>query len=198
MRRKTISYAISIALSLAFIGPVLAQTTDVNQEGAEGALEEVIVTGSRIRRDSFNVSTPLINMENDQIRDTGLGSMSEILIDEVPQIFESSSNTNSQSSVSQTGLSTINLRQLGSNRTLTLIDGVTFAEAEEKALQRQFEQAEQRFEVGLTAVTDVHEARASYDNARARAIVARNDLADAKEALKELTGQYFEENDALQ
>jgi outer membrane protein len=81
---------------------------------------------------------------------------------------------------------------------LTLMDGVTFAEAEEKALQRQFEQAEQRFEVGLTAVTDVHEARASYDNARARAIVARNDLADAKEALRELTGQYFEAYDALQ
>jgi len=81
---------------------------------------------------------------------------------------------------------------------LTLTDGVTFAEAEEKAFQRQFEQAEQRFEVGLTAVTDVHEARASYDNSRARAIVARNDLADAKEALRELTGQYFEEYDALQ
>lgn len=81
---------------------------------------------------------------------------------------------------------------------LTTIDGVTFAEAEEKALQRQFEQAEQRFEVGLTAVTDVHEARASYDNARARAIVARNRLADAKEGLRELTGQYFEQLDPLQ
>jgi outer membrane protein len=81
---------------------------------------------------------------------------------------------------------------------LTLSDGVTFREAEEKAFKRQFEQAEQRFEVGLTAVTDVHEARASYDNARARAIVSRNNLADAKEALHELTGQYFEEYDALQ
>lgn len=81
---------------------------------------------------------------------------------------------------------------------LTLTDGVTFAEAEEKAFQRQFEQAEQRFEVGLTAVTDVHEARAVYDTARARAIVARNNLADAKEALHELTGQYFEVYDALQ
>jgi len=80
---------------------------------------------------------------------------------------------------------------------LTLTDGVTFAEAEEKAFQRQYEQAEQRFEVGLTAVTDVHEARASYDNARARAIVARNDLEDAKEALRELTGEYFEDYDAL-
>lgn len=81
---------------------------------------------------------------------------------------------------------------------LTLTDGVIFAEAEEKAFQRQFEQAEQRFEVGLTAVTDVHEARATYDNARARAIVARNDLEDAKEALRELTGQYFDQFDALQ
>ncbi len=81
---------------------------------------------------------------------------------------------------------------------LTAQDGVIFAEAEEKALQRQFEQAEQRFEVGLTAVTDVHEARASYDNARARAIVSRNTLADTKEALVELTGQYFDDYDPLQ
>jgi len=81
---------------------------------------------------------------------------------------------------------------------LTLTDGVTFAESEEKAFQRQYEQAEQRFEVGLTAVTDVHEARASYDNARARAIVARNDLDDAKEGLRELTGQSFDEFDKLQ
>ena len=81
---------------------------------------------------------------------------------------------------------------------LTAQDGVIFADAEERALQRQFEQAEQRFEVGLTAVTDVHEARASYDNARARAIVSKNSLADAKEALYELTGQYFNDYDPLQ
>lgn len=81
---------------------------------------------------------------------------------------------------------------------LSAQDGVIFAEAEEKALQRQYEQAEQRFEVGLTAVTDVHEARASYDNARARAIVSRNSLADTKEALYELTRQYFDDYDPLQ
>ena len=83
-------------------------------------------------------------------------------------------------------------------KVLSASDGVIFAEAEEKALQRQFEQAQQRFEVGLTAVTDVHEARASYDNARARAIVQRNVLADTQEGLYELTGQYFEKVDPLQ
>lgn len=81
---------------------------------------------------------------------------------------------------------------------LTAQDGVIFAEAEEKALQRQFEQAEQRFEVGLTAVTDVHEARASYDTARARAIVSRNILADKIEVIYELTRQYFTEFNPLQ
>ncbi len=81
---------------------------------------------------------------------------------------------------------------------LTAEDGVTFAEAEEKALQRQFEQAEQRFEVGLTAVTDVHEARAQYDRARARSIVARNQRDDAYEGLRELTGQSFTTVDELQ
>lgn len=80
---------------------------------------------------------------------------------------------------------------------LTSRDSLTFAQAEQKALQRQFEQAEQRFEVGLTAVTDVLDARASYDQARARVIVAENVLQDNYEALRELTGTYFENLEVL-
>jgi outer membrane receptor protein involved in Fe transport len=76
-----------------------------------------------LKRDSFNVSTPLVSLDSDALTDAGLGSMALILIDEVPAIFESSSNTNTQSSIGSTGLTTINLRQLGTNRTLTLIDG---------------------------------------------------------------------------
>ena len=72
---------------------------------------------------------------------------------------------------------------------LTAKDALAFARAEEEALERQLEQAEQRFEVGLTAITDVHEARARYDNARARVITADNTLNDAREALAEVTGQ---------
>lgn len=80
---------------------------------------------------------------------------------------------------------------------LTALDSVRFAKAEETALKRQFEQAEQRFEVGLAAVTDVHEARATYDAARARVIVAENVLEDAQEALREVTGAAFERFDQL-
>ncbi|GMU44076.1 MAG: transporter [Lysobacterales bacterium] len=72
---------------------------------------------------------------------------------------------------------------------LTATTNLDAAHAEEKAVKRQLEQAEQRFEVGLSAITDVHEARARYDAARAAAILARNQLDDAYEALTELTGK---------
>ncbi len=74
---------------------------------------------------------------------------------------------------------------------LTQIDAVSFADAEEKAIQRQLDQAEQRYEVGLAAITDVHEARAQYDGARASVISAKNLLDDTKEALFEITQTHF-------
>ena len=72
---------------------------------------------------------------------------------------------------------------------LTATTNLNAAQAEETAVKRQLEQAEQRFEVGLSAITDVHEARARYDGARAAAILAQNQLDDAYEALAELTGK---------
>ena len=72
---------------------------------------------------------------------------------------------------------------------LTAQDSVSSAQAEEKAVGRQLDQAEQRFNVGLTAITDVHEARARHDGAVAAAILAENALDDARAALTELTGK---------
>lgn len=72
---------------------------------------------------------------------------------------------------------------------LTAQDSVSSAQAEEKAVGRQLDQAEQRFNVGLTAITDVHEARARHDGAVAAAILAENALDDAKAALTEITGK---------
>ncbi len=76
-------------------------------------------------------------------------------------------------------------------------DGVKFSKAQEKALNRQLEQAQQRFEVGLTPVTDVHNAQASYDQARATVIRAVNAMQDAEEALRERAGVMFEEYSIL-
>lgn len=72
---------------------------------------------------------------------------------------------------------------------LTAIESLASARAQEAAAKRQLDQAETRLEVGLAPITDVHEARASYDGARANAIAAATALDDAREALGEITGQ---------
>jgi len=69
-------------------------------------------------------------------------------------------------------------------------DSLEFAQAEKHATTRQLEQAKQRFEVGLIAITDVHEAQAQYDLTVAQEIGADNLLSNAREALQEITGQY--------
>ena len=62
-------------------------------------------------------------------------------------------------------------------------------EAQETALKKQFDFASKRLEVGLAPITDVHEARAQYDSARANTIVTRNALEDAYQAVAEITGR---------
>lgn len=70
---------------------------------------------------------------------------------------------------------------------LSAQDTLAFAESELKAIERQLDQAKQRFEVGLIAITGVHEAQARYDQARADRILARNSLENALEVLHEIT-----------
>jgi outer membrane protein len=76
-------------------------------------------------------------------------------------------------------------------------DDLSFAEAEKKAINRQLEQTKQRFSVGLTAITDVHEAQAQYDSAVAREIQARNAVEIALESIREITGRYPQDLAAL-
>lgn len=71
---------------------------------------------------------------------------------------------------------------------LTAIETLASSRAEERSVKRQLDQAEKRLEVGLAPITDVHEARARFDTARANAIAAANALDDAREALSEITG----------
>ena len=63
-----------------------------------------------------------------------------------------------------------------------------FRESDLEAIGRQLQQSERRYEVGDIAITDVVEARARRDLAQAAEIDARNAVADAREALAEVTG----------
>ena len=71
-------------------------------------------------------------------------------------------------------------------------DNLNFVQAEKRAIERQLEQTKQRFEVGLTAITDVHEAQANYDSTVAQEIVAENQIELTREALRVITGKYHD------
>ncbi|HLV77790.1 MAG TPA: TolC family outer membrane protein [Marinobacter sp.] len=76
-------------------------------------------------------------------------------------------------------------------------DTVTTSLATETAIQRQYEQAQERFDVGLIAITEVYEARASYDDSKSQRIAAENQLNVAREQLARLTGEYAEDLENL-
>ena len=76
-------------------------------------------------------------------------------------------------------------------------DSVEFVKAELRAIESQLELTKQRFEVGLTAITDVHEAQANFDNTVARQIRAENQRELRLEELREITGKYHDRISAL-
>lgn len=68
-------------------------------------------------------------------------------------------------------------------------DNLEFVIADKNAVERTLEQAKQRYELGLSATTDIYEAQSRYDLAASEEINAVKLLADAKEALREQTGE---------
>ncbi|MFC3909911.1 TolC family outer membrane protein [Legionella dresdenensis] len=71
-------------------------------------------------------------------------------------------------------------------------DTLNFAEAKKRANKRQYDQAEQRFKVGLDAITSVYEAKAAYDQSIAQVIAAQNNQMNQNENLRKLTNHVYE------
>lgn len=76
-------------------------------------------------------------------------------------------------------------------------DALRLARIEKDSIGRQLEQAQQRFEVGLSAITDVQEAQARYDTALATEIRAQDLLESTREQLREITGQPTDQIDPV-
>ncbi|CEG56014.1 TolC family outer membrane protein [Legionella fallonii] len=72
-------------------------------------------------------------------------------------------------------------------------DTLEFAEAKKRANKRQLDQATQRFNVGLDAITSVYEAKAAYDQSIATVIAARNNQINQSENLRKLTNHVYDE-----
>ncbi len=90
---------------------------------AEG--ETVVVTGSRIRRPDFSTPNPVISVGSDQIEQSGTTNLTDFLTG-YPALQGSSTsgdNSGSGAGIGYTGLNLLNLRNLGTDRTLVLVDG---------------------------------------------------------------------------
>ncbi|QKE61975.1 TolC family outer membrane protein [Aquipseudomonas campi] len=77
-------------------------------------------------------------------------------------------------------------------------DTLASTKAEEAAFKRQLDQANERFDVGLSDKTDVLEAQAGYDTSRANRIIAERNVQDAFQALVTLTNNEYAAIEGIQ
>lgn len=131
-KRKYLFGTTIIAGLAASVVPVLAQTAasgealPTTQSPTATTIEEIVVTGSRIRRDPTTAPTPIIQVTGQELIETGQTTVIDYLAT-LPALSNSripSDTTNTGvDGLGLLGLSTASLRSLGSNRTLVLIDG---------------------------------------------------------------------------
>jgi hypothetical protein len=96
--------------------------TQPGTSATEDETETVIVTGSRIARSGFTTPTPVTMLDAEQVARQGAANISQIL-NEIPAFRPQSTPSTTAIFVSNLGASTADLRGLGANRTLVLIDG---------------------------------------------------------------------------
>ena len=129
IKRKYLFGTTILAGVMAVAAPAFAQsqlpgvTVQGQQDGQATEIGEVVVTGSRIRRDPTNAPTPLIQVSGEDLRTTGQATVIDYLAT-IPALSNSVVPSDTTGSgLGDGGLSLANLRSLGSNRTLTLVDG---------------------------------------------------------------------------
>lgn len=115
VKRTAISACIATALGINTLGVATAQES---QEAQEQSVEVINITGSRIPTDpNATSSVPLQSLDSDDIKLSGELNLADI-VNDIPALI---SSTTAENSV--TGANALNLRGLGSERTLTLVNG---------------------------------------------------------------------------
>ncbi len=118
-----------IALS-TLLGSHAAYAQSANQTAQAAPVEEIVVTGSRVVRDGYSAPTPVSVVS---VQDINRDSPTNIadFVNKMPAFANSTSPHNSQTNVGAggAGVNNLNLRSLGSNRTLVLLDGNRIAPA---------------------------------------------------------------------
>lgn len=120
--RRAVRYA--LLMGAAASTTLTAQTAMAQDAGAEAddkTIDTVVVTGSRIRRQDYEASSPVVTIGADVFSQAGTQQIEQVL-NELPQLVPSVTTTSNNPS--NGGQANVNLRGLGTNRTLVLLDGL--------------------------------------------------------------------------
>jgi len=120
--RKYLFGTTVLAGVLTLSAPAFAQTAQPAQDEESTQVEEIVVTGSRIRRDPTTAPTPLIQVTRETLLTSGQNTVIDYLAT-IPALAQSTIPSDTTGSLNAGGLALANLRALGSGRTLTLVDG---------------------------------------------------------------------------
>lgn len=121
------------ALALASVSAHAQDSATSPQAGAEEG-EPIIVTGSRIRQDPLNQSSPVVTVDQSALQRTGLSSVADVL-QRLPSASGGlNSKVNNSGNIGNppdgggvgAGSAEIDLRYLSAKRTLVLVDGVRY------------------------------------------------------------------------
>ncbi len=106
----------------AFAAPLAAQEAPAETAATPPGEEAIVVTGSRIARETYDTPAPVIGVSSEDLAESGDSELSETLAD-LPQLSSATNDSTVTGNTQNSGLSSIELRNLGSNRTLVLVDG---------------------------------------------------------------------------
>jgi len=114
----------ALILCAAFQQPLAAQEAPADAQSADAIADagEIIVTGSRIARETYDTAAPTVAVTSDDLLESGDSELSETLAD-LPQLSSTTNDATVTGNTQNSGLSSIQLRGLGDNRTLVLVDG---------------------------------------------------------------------------
>ncbi len=131
------SSLVSGSAALAIILSGMAWQTANAQDSASDEIEEVVVTGTRIRQNPLDANAPVMNIDSADLERTGLSSLAENLrrIPGTGSALNSRFNSSGNFGSTQpgegvgAGAAQVNLRHLDSKRTLVLVDGIRWVNA---------------------------------------------------------------------
>jgi iron complex outermembrane receptor protein len=110
----------SLLVCLVFLPSLSFAQDDYDELGVEEEfLEEVVVTGTRIKRSDFNSPSPLITISREDFEFSGQPTIEEYL-NQMPQVQPDFGRTSNNPG---DGTARVNLRGMGAGRTLVLLNG---------------------------------------------------------------------------